>query len=310
MYLCRRKKPCEMKKYLWLWWAVCVGHIQAQEVLIKHDVSHLNVIEGKEIERPIEVDIELFKENLLPLQEKFYIPLEAKPIIYGYTKRYLSYKWIGKVIGLSDYYFPLFDKKIRQYELPYDIKYLAIVESALNPRATSPVGAKGLWQFMPATGDHMGLKYNSYLNIFYDPMANTDSAMRYLKQLYERYNDWLLAISAYNCGAGNVDKAIRRAKTNDYWQVRKYLPKETQAYVPTFLAITYVFYNYRDYNIEPPIFKYQFTDFVITTTTKAGSIKEVAEWYNTPENVFRFANPQILTNYVPKGTIIYALGKE
>ena len=161
---------------------------------------------------------------------------------------------------------------------------------------------------MPGTGDNFGLKENEYVDIFLDPVANTDCAMNYLKKLYGRYNNWLLAISAYNCGAGNVDKAIQKAKSSDYWVVRRFLPSETQAYVPTFLALCYVFNFYEQHNVQVPNFKYSFTrDFKPIVVDQDTTLSEIAKKYNMPLNLLLFANPQILSNFVPKGVVVYCL---
>lgn len=276
-----------------------------QEQLLKYQIDHLEgILEGKNSTKGLTK--EDFIKGVKSLKNTFSVDIKANGVSFYYTEKYLSYKWFSKVIGLSAYYFPLFEKKLAQYEMPLELKYLAIVESALNPRAESPAGARGLWQFMPETGQSMGLKENEQINIFFDPVANTDSAVRYLKKLNERFNgDWLLAISAYNCGAGNVDKAIKKAKSTDYWQLRKYLPKETQAYVPAYFAVSYVFHFYADYGIEPPNFKYKFTDFKMVKTNKGMTLQEITKAYKTPLNVLRFANPQILTDYIPKGSIVY-----
>lgn len=143
----------------------------------------------------------------------------SNDVTFAYVKKYLSYRWYGKIIGLSSYYFPLFENKLAQYGMPQELKYLAVVESALNPRAGSWAGAKGLFQFMPATGTQFGLGANSYVNTFYDPVANTDCAAL-LKHLYLQFGDWNLAISAYNCGEGNVQKAINKAGSKNYWKVQ------------------------------------------------------------------------------------------
>lgn len=287
--------------------ALICSYSYGQEPEIKYDTTHLNLIKEEQNSTILPLGKQDFKENIKALKNTFSVPILANNITYQYTKSYLKKKWIGKVIGLSSYYFPLFEAKLAQYGLPDEIKYLAIVESALNPRAGSPMGASGLWQFMPETGGSFGLKSNKYINIFYDPVANTDCAMRFLQQLYEKFDDWLLAISAYNCGAGNVNKAIKKAKSKEYWKVRPFLPKETQAYVPTFLAVCYTFTYYNQYNIQPPQFKYKFTDFETIKVEKGILLETLIKQHKTPYNIFKFANPQILSEYIPEGSIIYIL---
>ena len=146
---------------------------------------------------------------------------------------------MGNLIALSDYYFPMFEQELDKHNLPLEIKYLAVVESALDPVAQSRVGAKGLWQFMFATGKMYGLEVNSYVDERADPAMATEAASKYLKSLYGSFNDWDLALAAYNSGPGNVSKAIRRSggETN-YWKIRKKIPRETAGYVPEFLDLS------------------------------------------------------------------------
>ena len=149
---------------------------------------------------------------------------------------------MGRLMALSDYYFPMFEETLDRHNLPLEMKYLAIVESALNPRAQSRVGATGLWQFMFSTGKMFGLDVNSYVDERSDPILATDAASKYLNSLYKSLGDWDLALAAYNSGPGNVAKAIRRSGGyKNYWNIRPHLPRETAGYVPAFLATMYIF---------------------------------------------------------------------
>lgn len=171
----------------------------------------------------------------------------------------------GRMLGMAEMYFPLFEEYLDKYDLPVELKYLAVIESALNPKAVSPVGAAGLWQFMYNTGKNYGLKVDTYVDDRYDPIKETDAACRYLKYLYSLFNDWSLVIAAYNTGEGNVLKAIRRAGGSfDFWQVMRYLPQETRCYVPAFIAVNYVMNHAAEHNIFPiaPNFKYWELDTV------------------------------------------------
>jgi membrane-bound lytic murein transglycosylase D len=144
------------------------------------------------------------------------------------------------MMGLADYYFPLFEEVFDLYGVPYELKYLSVIESALNPRAVSRVGAVGTWQFMYSTGKHYGLTINSLVDERRDPLAATHAAARFLSDLHRMYQDWTLALAAYNCGPGNVNKAIRRSGgRRDFWDLYYYLPRETRGYVPAFIAATY-----------------------------------------------------------------------
>jgi membrane-bound lytic murein transglycosylase D len=157
-----------------------------------------------------------------------------------------------KVMGVSQLYFPMIEEQLAKHNMPLELKYLAIVESALNPVAISRVGAGGLWQFMPGTGKLYGLEITSYVDDRFDPIKSTEAACKYLKFLYETFDDWQLALAAYNSGPGNVNKAIRRSGgKKDFWSIKPYLPKETQGYVPAFIAVNYIMNHTSEYNIYP-----------------------------------------------------------
>jgi membrane-bound lytic murein transglycosylase D len=158
------------------------------------------------------------------------------------------------MLGLSSYYFPLFEEILDKYNLPLELKYLPVIESALNPKAMSRAGANGLWQFIYSTGKNMNLKITSFIDERCDPVKSTDAAARYLKSLYEKYNDWHLALAAYNCGPGNVDRAIQRSgNKTGYWDIYYRLPRETRGYVPAYIAATYIMNYYREHGIIPRV---------------------------------------------------------
>lgn len=174
--------------------------------------------------------------------------------VQRYLDRYVKNgRWIApKFLGLSHQYFPMFEEKLDSYGIPLELKYLPIIESALNPKAKSPAGATGLWQFMFKTGQGMGLEITSFVDERMDPEKSTDAACRYLKYLHGIYGDWTLALAAYNAGPGTINNAIRRSggKTN-YWELYPYLPNETRNYVPGFLAIVYLFTYADDHGFKP-----------------------------------------------------------
>ena len=156
----------------------------------------------------------------------------------------------AKVLGLSQLYFPLIEDALAKYNIPLELKYLAIVESALNPTAISRAGAAGLWQFMPGTGKMYGLDITSYQDERFDPIKETEAACKYLRFLFNTFGDWNLALAAYNSGPGNVNKAIRRANgKKDFWAIKQFLPKETQGYVPAFIAVNYIMNYSTEHNI-------------------------------------------------------------
>lgn len=159
---------------------------------------------------------------------------------------------MSRVLGLSNYYFPIFEETLNRYDLPVELKYMSIIESMLNVRATSRAGARGLWQFMYKTGRSYGLEINSFVDERMDVEKAVDAAARYLRDAYNIFGDWALAISSYNCGAGNVSKAIRRAGgSRDFWSIYDYLPRETRGYVPAFVAAMYAMTYYREYGLVP-----------------------------------------------------------
>ena len=174
---------------------------------------------------------------------------EIEVLVKAYTSKYR--KSTERLLGRTNVYFPLFEKAIEEQGLPQELKFLTIIESNLKPYAKSVVGAAGLWQFMKPTGRMMGLKINRVVDERNDPIKSTYAALNYLSYLHDMFGDWTLAIAAYNCGPGNVKKAIRRGNSTDYWTIRKYLPRETRAYVPKFMAASYLMNYYLEHNLIP-----------------------------------------------------------
>jgi membrane-bound lytic murein transglycosylase D len=211
------------------------------------------------------------------------------------------------MLGLTDYYFPIFERILDEYNLPNELKYLPVIESALNPRAVSRAGATGLWQFMYSTGKLYKLEINSFVDQRRDPIASSYAAAHFLSDLYEMFGDWTLVIAAYNCGPGNVKKAIRRTggKTN-YWDIYYRLPRETRGYVPAFIAATYTMNYYEDHNLKPrPI------DMSLATDTLMISeelhLKQVSEVLGLPLQIIRDLNPQYKRDVIPAITRSYSL---
>ncbi|NVK03361.1 MAG: LysM peptidoglycan-binding domain-containing protein [Flavobacteriia bacterium] len=172
---------------------------------------------------------------------------------------------VSRMLGLAEYYFPIFESALDKYDMPMELKYLAIVESALNPQARSRVGAKGLWQFMYATGRMQGLQVNSYVDERCDPIKSTEAACDYLMKLHDIFDDWNLALAAYNSGPGNVNRAIRRSGgKRDYWQIRPWLPRETAGYVPAFIAVNYVMNYAGEHGLTatPTLYNFYETDTI------------------------------------------------
>ncbi len=206
---------------------------------------------------------------------------------------------MGEMLGLAQYYMPIFEETFRQYGLPLELKYVAIIESALNPRAESRVGAKGMWQFMYRTAINYGLKVDSYTDERMDPIQSVDAAARYFRDAYRIFGSWPLAISAYNCGSGNVNKAIRRAGgRTDFWSVYDYLPRETRGYVPAMVGAMYAFRYANEYGLRPdpmalPVYVDTFH------VHKNLHFRQVSEVLGIPLDDVRDLNPQYYTDIVP-----------
>ncbi len=218
--------------------------------------------------------------------------------MYAIQKRGLT----ERVMGLAQLYFPLYEQILDQQELPLEFKYLSIVESALNPMAVSPVGATGLWQFMFATGKIYGLQVTSYTDERRDPVKSTYAACQYFKDMYAIYNDWLLVIAAYNCGAGNVNRAIARSGgKKTFWEISPYLPRETRGYVPAFIAVTYLMNYTSEHNLTAvaPLINYFEVDTVMVDHRM--DLQQVAAAVNTPYDVIKYLNPIYKRGIIPDG---------
>ena len=206
----------------------------------------------------------------------------------------------SKMLGLSYVYFPMFEEMLDKYNLPLELKYLAMVESALNPTAGSKAGAKGLWQFMLGTGKDYNLKVNTLVDERFDPLKETEAACQYLQSLYARYEDWFLVLAAYNCGPGNVNKAIMKARgVQNYWAIWPYLPKETRGYVPAFIAVAYVMNYATEHNIYPqnPGLLLHGTDTV--TVHDYLTFDQLNEMLGVASEDVKFFNPQYTKNIIP-----------
>ena len=205
-----------------------------------------------------------------------------------------------RILGLSDIYFPMFEEALDKYNMPLEIKYLAVVESALNPRAGSHAGAKGLWQFMYGTGKVYKLNVTSLVDDRFDPIKSTEAACQHLLDLYNSFGDWFLALAAYNSGAGNVNKAIRRAGgLKNYWAIWPFLPKETRGYVPAFIAVNYVMSYSQEHNLYPtdPGIMADGVDSV--TVHQPLHFDQLNEMLNIPMEDIKFFNPQYKANIIP-----------
>ncbi len=217
-------------------------------------------------------------------------------LLYASQKRELA----SRVLGLAQVYFPLFEEYLDRYGLPLELKYLAIVESALNPTANSRAGAKGLWQFMYNTGRLYGLKVTSYVDDRFDPYKSTDAACRHMKDLYEIYEDWLLVLAAYNSGSGNVNKAMRRAgNIKNYWAIQPFLPRETRGYVPAFISVCYIMNYSQEHHLYPihPGILFNGIDTVVVKDLL--SFDQINEMLGVPMEDLVFLNPSYKLGVLP-----------
>lgn len=218
-----------------------------------------------------------------------------------------------RVLGLAQYYFPIFEEALYRYKLPMELKMLPVIESALIPRAESRAAAVGLWQFMLRTGKYYGLEINSFVDERCDPVKSTEAACKYLKDMYKIYGDWTLVIASYNCGAGNVNKALERfrsahggADAKTYWDIYEYLPRETRGYIPAFIAATYAYTYYKAHNLNPTVPWHPLaTDTV--QVNRMLHLEQVATTLNIPIEVLRGLNPQYTVDVVPAKTQTYTL---
>ena len=229
----------------------------------------------------------------------------VKNYIILYSERMPSR--MGQVMGLSNYYFPIFEDILARYDLPHELKYMAIIESMLNPVATSRAGARGIWQFIYNTARSYGLEINSFVDERLDVEKAVDAAARYLRDAYRIFGDWALAISSYNCGAGNVSKAIRRADgRRDFWSIYPYLPRETRGYVPAFVGAMYAMTYYREYGIVPHDvgMPAQTDTFHINKNLHFGQINAVV---GVPMEDLQNLNPQYIHDIIPGNDHPYVL---
>lgn len=238
------------------------------------------------------------------------VQLPYNPVVKRYIDRYTDtrYGTINRIMSLSQYYFPIIEEELLRAELPVELRAMPIIESALAATAVSPRGATGLWQFMPYTGKSYGLEVNSLVDERRDAVLSTRAACKYLRDLYKLYNDWTLAIAAYNCGPGNVNKALARAgaECKTFWDIYYFLPPETRGYVPAFIGASYAFAYHKNHNVE-----YEPSPLPLATDTitirRIMHLGQVASTLDIPIEMLRKLNPQYKLDIIPATTKSYAL---
>lgn len=294
--------------------------VAEQEALTKLSVDYDSLLHSYYVSRSQilfdtlseNIDLELTAEDGLPSDSVIITNMKTMPVFFdltynkivrAYLRVYLKDKrdLTETVLGLSEYYFPHFEEVLDARNMPLELKYLPVIESALNPRAVSRVGATGLWQFMYATGRFLNMEITSFVDERRDVTASTQAAAEYLSSLYAIFGDWPLALAAYNCGPGNVNKAIRRSggKSN-FWDIYYYLPRETRGYLPGFIAVLYIFHHQNELGltarkIEMPLY----TDTVLIN--RKLHLGQVAQVMQIPISELQDLNPQYRRNVLPGG---------
>lgn len=231
------------------------------------------------------------------------------PVVRSYIRTYMETRrrHAEVILGRTVLYFPMFEEKFREHEMPTDLKYLSIVESALRPKALSRVGAGGLWQFMPETGKYYGLDINEHRDDRSDPAMATEAAIAYLKDAHRRFQSWELAIASYNSGPGRVNRAIRRSRSKNFWKLKRYLPRETRSYVPGFIAATYLCKYYADHGLTP---SYPSLDMQLTQTVQIFehlSFTKIQNLTGLSRYVIEDLNPAYNYDYIPANSKGYTL---
>jgi membrane-bound lytic murein transglycosylase D len=285
--------------------AACVDSLWLKELSnldifnnLSDDIQNINM----DVQVDYELPTELLKARLQEMDEKSPFHIEYNQGLENIIKSFLKNRKrsFERLMAVSEYYFPLFEEAFDKQNVPLEIKYLAVVESALNPKAVSRVGATGLWQFMYQTGKQYGLKIDSYVDERSDPLKASEAAAQYMKNMYAIFGDWDLVLASYNSGPGNVTKAIRRSGgQQNYWNIRKNLPKETQGYLPAFLATMYIYEYHKEHGIKPeraPIKQFA-TDTVMIK--RQMSFKQISELIDIPVAQLQILNPSYKLNIVP-----------
>jgi len=249
-----------------------------------------------------ELPTDTLKARLAKLNARTPFNVEYNPILESVIKSYLkrNKKSMERLMALSEYYFPMFEQQLDRYDIPLEIKYLAIVESALNPRAKSHMGATGLWQFMFATGKMHGLDVSSYVDERMDPIKATEAAAQYLASLYRMFGDWDMVLAAYNSGPGNVSKAIRRSGGSvNYWDLRSYLPRETAGYVPAFLATLYLFEYAEEHDFQPDRPDIALFETDTLHVKQMLSFDQISTATGVEKEMLQFLNPSYKLDIIP-----------
>lgn len=280
-----------------------------QESKFSADREKLNIYKFAPDSIPVYPE-DIYRKRMAKIDAISPFPLVYNDAVRAYIDLYAKKRrsLTSRMLGLAQLYFPMYEEKLAKYNMPLELKYLSIIESALNPTAKSKAGAGGLWQFMYRTGLMYNLEVNSYVDERFDPELATEAACKYLKYLHSLYNDWGLALAAYNAGPGNVNKALRKSGgATDYWSVRPFLPTETQGYVPAFIAVNYIMSYHKEHNIfpaQPKYFNYEIDSVHVRTNV---TFDQISNLVNVPVEDLRFLNPMYVKNLIPGSAKPYPL---
>ena len=273
------------------------------------DTNCLNLYGFEPTEIPDYPD-SVYMERLAALNSRTPIDLDYNEYVRAFINLYANKRRdvTRRVLGLAELYYPLFEEKLDQFDMPLELKHLAVVESALNPSARSRVGATGLWQFMYSTGKIYGLDVNSFVDERRDPYQSTVAACRYMSNLYKMYGDWNLVLAAYNSGPGNVNKAIRRSGGHrDYWKIRRYLPRETRGYVPAFIAVNYIMNYAAEHNLYPSTPQFFYAHFDTLQVCRRSTFDQITHYTGVPTEELELLNPSLKRNIIPGTGECYTL---
>jgi len=254
----------------------------------------------------------VFENRLAKLDAVSTFDLEFNPTVKGYINMYANRKreMVSRMLGVAQLYYPMFEEVLDRYNLPLELKHLAVIESALNPLAKSRAGAVGLWQFMYPTAKMYGLNINSYIDERSDPYKETVAAAEFLQFLYKMFGDWQMVLAAYNGGPGTINHAIRRSGgKKTYWEIRPFLPVETQGYVPAFIAANYVMNYYLEHNIYPSVPKKNYFEIDTVVIKQPISFEELSSILEIPFEDIQYYNPTYKKNIIPSGGHILTLPK-
>lgn len=244
----------------------------------------------------------IYQRRMETLDKQSPIRLEYNPQVRAYIDAYLVRRrdHLANIVSRSELYFPIFEEYLAKYNLPQELKYLAIIESALDPKAKSKSGAMGLWQFLYHAGLMLDLQVTSYEDDRCDPIKSTDAACRYLSYLYQNLQDWQLALAAYNGGIGTVQKAIERSGgKKTFWELVPYLTDEMKAYVPAFIAVNYVMNYYQLHNVVPPKPKYTYSDIDTVYVNMSLGFDQISRASGVPREDLQTLNPQYIKDFIP-----------